>query len=72
MQRLQPALDRRDVLEEPERLLDRQREHVSDRLVLELHLQRLAVVARSLAHVARHVDVGQEVHLDPLLALTLA
>ena len=30
----------------------------------EAHLERLAVVALALAHLARHVDVGQEVHLD--------
>ena len=28
------------------------------------HLERLAIVALALAHLARHVDVGQEVHLD--------
>ena len=30
----------------------------------EAHLERFAVVSLSLAHVARHVDVGKEMHLD--------
>ena len=34
------------------------------RLALELHLQRLAIVALAVADVAGDVDVGQEVHLD--------
>ena len=42
------------------------------RLVLELHLQRLAVVALALADLARDVDVGQEVHLDLDDAVALA
>ena len=29
-----------------------------------MHLERLAVVASSVTHLARHIDVGQEVHLD--------
>src|SRR5207244_7055103 len=39
-------------------------EHVGDRLALELDLQRLAIVALALAHIAGDIDVGQEVHLD--------
>jgi hypothetical protein len=31
---------------------------------LPLHLQRFAVVAFAVAFLARHIDVGQEVHLD--------
>ncbi len=34
------------------------------RVALELHLQRLAIVALAVADVAGDVDVGQEVHLD--------
>ena len=64
VQRLQAAADLRDVLEELERLLDRHVEHVGDALALELHLERLAVVALAVALLAGHVDVGQEVHLD--------
>jgi hypothetical protein len=38
---------------------------------LEAHLERLAVVSRALARLARHVHVGQEVHLDLDLAVAL-
>ena len=38
----------------------------------EAHLERLAVVALPLAHLARHVDVGEEVHLDLHEAVALA
>ena len=72
VQRLQPALDLRDVLEELERLLDRHLEHVGDRLALEADLERLAVVALAVALLARHVDVRQEVHLDLDLAVAAA
>ena len=72
VQRLQPPPDLRDLGEEAQRLLDRHLEHVGDRLPLEAHLERLAVVARALARLARHVDVGQEVHLDLDLAVALA
>ena len=56
--------DRGHRREEVGRLLDRHVEHLGDRLALEVHLERLAVVARAVADLARHVDVGQEVHLD--------
>ena len=72
VERLQLALDRRDVLEEVQRLLDRHVQHVGDVAALVGDLQRLAVVAGALAHLARHVDVGQEVHLDLDLAVALA
>ena len=47
-----------------ERLLARQVEHVGDVLALERDVEGVAVVAGALAHLARHVHVGQEVHLD--------
>ena len=72
VQRLQAPADLRDLREEGERLLDRHLEHVGDRLPLEAHLERLAVVALALARLARDVDVGQEVHLDLDLAVALA
>jgi hypothetical protein len=34
--------------------------------------QRLLVVTAAVTHVAEHVDVGQEVHLDAPLAVALA
>ena len=68
-QRLHVPRDRRDVLEELERLVDAHLEHVGDRAALVLHLERLAVVAPPLADLARDVHVGQEVHLDLDLAV---
>ena len=56
--------DRRLALEEGQRLLTRHVEHVGDRLAPEGDLERVAVVARAVADLAGHVDVGQEVHLD--------
>ena len=53
VQRLQAAADLRDLREELQRLLDRHLEHVGDRLALEAHLERLAVVALPL-----HVSHG--------------
>ena len=63
-ERLHLLADGRHRLEEVARLLDRHVEHVGDGLLAVLHLERLAVVALALAHVAGDVDVGQEVHLD--------
>ena len=61
---LELRLDARDVLEELHGFVDRHREHVGDRPALVPHFKRLAVVARALADLARHIDVGQKVHLD--------
>src|SRR5439155_15985698 len=59
VQELQFRPDARLVLEELQRLGDRQAEHVGDRLSFISDLQRLAVVAPALAHLARDVDVGR-------------
>ena len=72
MQQLQHVAHPRHRLEELQRLLDRHVEHVGDRLALEQHFQRLAVVALALADVAGDVDVGQKVHLDLDDAVALA
>ena len=72
VQQRQHVAHARHRLEELERLLDRHVEHVGDRLALEQHLERLAVVALALADVAGDVDVGQEVHLDLDDAVALA
>ena len=63
-ERLHVARDARLVGEEVDRLGDRHVEHVGDVLALELDVERVAVVPGALAHLARHVHVGQEVHLD--------
>src|SRR5205823_7388438 len=64
VQRLQPPADLGNVLEEAQRLLDGHVQHVRDVAALEADLERLAVVALSVALLARHVHIGQEVHLD--------
>jgi hypothetical protein len=48
------------------------REHVGDRLAAVVDLERLGVVPLAVAHLARDVDVGQEVHLDALRPAALA
>ena len=72
IERLHLLADGGDGGEEILRLLDGHVEDVGDRLLLELHLQRLAIVALALADVAGDVDVGQEVHLDLDDAVALA
>ena len=52
------------VGEEANGLLARHVEHFVDVLTLERDVESVPVVAHALAHFARHVDVGQEVHLD--------
>ena len=52
------------VGEELGRLLARHVQDVGDVLALEGDVESVAVVAGALADLARHVDVGQEVHLD--------
>ncbi len=71
-QRLQHAANLRDVAEQLQRLADAHLQHVGDGLALVAHGQRLGVVAAALADVALDPDVGQEVHLDLLLAVALA
>src|SRR6185437_7715972 len=64
--------DSGDRLEQLGRFLDVHVENVGDRVALEFHLQRLAVVAGAVADVAGDVDVGEEVHLDLEEAVALA
>ena len=71
-QRVHLFADGGDRLEEFLRILDRHVEHVGDRLALELHLERFAVVAGALAGFAGDIDVGQEMHLDLDHAVALA
>ena len=72
LQRAQLVRDRREVLEQRQRLIDGEIEHVGDRLAAVPDLERLAVVAAALALLARHIDVRQEVHLDRDDAVALA
>ena len=63
-ERLEVAGDRVDGLEEFHGLADGHVEDLGDGLALVVHLQRLAVVSRAVAHLAGDVDVREEVHLD--------
>ena len=72
LQRLQLVAHAGHRGEEVDAFLDRHVEHVGDRLALEQHVERLAVVALAVADVAGDVDVGQEVHLDLDDAVALA
>src|SRR5690606_31609016 len=69
---LELGVDGRDVLEELQPLADGHVEHVRDALALVLDLQRFVVVARAMAHLARDVNIRQELHLNAKLALALA
>ena len=57
-------MNRADRLEELGGLADGHLEHLGDVLALVVHLEGIAVVALSSAHLARDVHVGEEVHLD--------
>ena len=71
-QGLELARDRRHRFEQLQRLLDGHLQHVVDAVALVQDVQGLAVVALAVAHVAGHVHVGQEVHLDLDQAIALA
>src|SRR5450759_3547808 len=64
--------DARLVLEERQRVLDGEVQHLADAQPAEAHVERLAVVALPLARLAGHVDVGKEVHFDLHEAVALA
>ena len=72
MQRLQLVADLGDVLEMIERLLNVHFQHVGDRLLFVLDLQRFAVEAMSLADRAGDPDIGQEVHLELVRPVAVA
>ena len=60
------------VLEDLQRLVHGQVEHVGHGEAVVLHGERRLVEAPPVADLAGHVDVGQEVHLDPLHPVALA
>ena len=62
----------RDVLEQLQQLLDIHFENLGDGLLLELHLQRFAVVAVTFADGTGHPHVGQKVHFEPIGTVPLA
>ena len=71
-QRLEFLFELRHVSQHGQRVLNREVQNIRDRVAVELHRQRLLVVAPSVAHFALDVDVGHEVHLDAPLPITLA
>ena len=60
-----------NVLEEVHGQVDGHVQHVGYGLTLVAYLQRLAIIASAVAHFARHVDIGQEVHFDSLVSVAL-
>jgi hypothetical protein len=72
LQERERAVDRRMRGVEVGGLVDAHREHFADTLLAPAHRQRLGVEAGSAAHVAVHLHVGQEAHLDLLHPLALA
>ena len=72
VQRLEARQDPGHGVEERPGLVDAHLQHVADRLPLEADLQRLAVEPLAAALLAGDVQVGQEVHRDPPMALALA
>jgi len=70
--RLELVRNARDRGKEFGCFIDAHLEDVGDRLALVLHFERLRVVAFAFADFARHVHVGQEVHLDLDDAVALA
>src|SRR5690606_21047283 len=64
VQRRELRPDRRDVLEESERLVDRHVEHVGNVLSPVENIERLPIVALALADLTGDVDIRQELHLD--------
>ena len=60
------------VLEELHSLIDGHVQHVGDAAATETHFHRLAIISFSAAHLTRHGDIGQEVHLDGLVAVSAA
>src|SRR5262249_15041359 len=71
-QRLEHPPDLRHVAEDLEGLADAHLQHVGDGAALVADGERLRVVALAAADVALDPDVGEEVHLDLLLAIALA
>ena len=63
------AEDLGHVLEELDGLIDGHVEHVGNRLAFIAHFERFTVVTLAVALLARHLDIGQEVHLDGLVTI---
>ena len=66
------ALNPGDVLKEQQGILDRHVEHLGDVLTPIGDLQGFAIVPFTFAHLAWHVDIREEVHLNLDLPIALA
>ena len=64
IERLYLIMDGRHILKEGQRLLHRHIEHIVDIFPLVPDLQRLPVIALSMADLAGNIYIGQEVHLN--------
>ncbi len=64
LQRAKTVRDRRHVLEEWQRLVDREIQDLGNGLSPVPDFERFTVVALPLALLARHVDVREKVHFD--------
>ena len=72
LQQAQRVMDGRMGGEEIHRFIHAHGQHLADVLALPARAAGLGIEARSAAFLARHFDVGQNVHLDALAALALA
>ena len=64
VQGLQLASDRRDILKEAQGLIDGHVKDIGDAGPLVANFEGLAIVALTVADFTRHIDIGQELHLD--------
>ena len=71
VQRLQLIEDGRYFREKAHRLFHRHVQYFGDILAFIMDLQRLAIVALALTHLAGHIHIRQEVHFNFYDALTL-
>src|SRR5262249_8468607 len=71
-QRLQNLSNLGDVAEQLKCLADSHVKHVGNALALVQNGERFRIVALAAAHIAIDPDIGEEVHLDLLLAISLA
>ena len=72
VQHLQAPQHFRRAGEEGQRLAHREIEHLVDRAAAVAHFEHLRLEALAVALVARHEDVGEELHLDADFAFALA
>ena len=69
---LQLLVDGGDVLEDGQRVFDREIEDVGDGVAVEFYGEGFLVVAATVADLAEDIYVGQEIHFDAALTFALA